>query len=289
METVHAPSSELDPILYNRTRQSSSIPERLKQQGRYHLLPLYYGLLLSDLWREGVRASGSFRFADHLYRNQASGRFGIGKVLDRIILSLPAARTMRNRYVHSRQEIIQHVKRLGPVREQVRVLAVPSGVPRDLREAAETLRTQAPELFAKVRFHAMDLDPEAHELSRPFIAEASLQERFEWHLGDALSAAAYPKEMDIVTSHGLVDFLSDDKAVRMYRNVRECLRPGGVFITSAMAPFKPTVWLLENLAELRAVYRTRPEIEAIATEAGFTDVSTYHDDVGLLTMLVARK
>jgi len=53
--------------LPNRTRQSASIPRRLVTEGKYHLLPVYALLTTSDLAREGIRNSGSFRFADHIY------------------------------------------------------------------------------------------------------------------------------------------------------------------------------------------------------------------------------
>ena len=71
--------------LPNRTRRSESIPKRLVAEGKYHLLPVYALLTTSDLAREGIRNSGSFRFADHIYRNEPSGRYGFGRVLDRVL------------------------------------------------------------------------------------------------------------------------------------------------------------------------------------------------------------
>ncbi|HEX4682464.1 MAG TPA: hypothetical protein VH277_07150, partial [Gemmatimonadaceae bacterium] len=88
--------------LANYTRQSRSIPRRLLAEGKPHLIPLYGLMLTSDLGREGILHSGSFRFADHVYRARPSGRFGVGYVLDALLLRLPAARSMRSRYVHAR-------------------------------------------------------------------------------------------------------------------------------------------------------------------------------------------
>ena len=107
--------SMLEPTLQlpNRTRRSESIPRRLVAEGKYHLLPVYALLTTSDLAREGIRNSGSFRFADHIYRNEPSGRFGVGRVLDSVLLKLRGARSMRSRFFHSRREVLRAIREIG--------------------------------------------------------------------------------------------------------------------------------------------------------------------------------
>jgi hypothetical protein len=101
------------PRLPNRTRRSESIPRRLVAEGKYHLLPVYALLTTSDLAREGIRNSGSFRFADHIYRNEPSGRYGVGRVLDSVLLKLRGARSMRSRFFHSRREVLRAIREIG--------------------------------------------------------------------------------------------------------------------------------------------------------------------------------
>src|SRR5947209_5114880 len=124
--------------LPNRTRRSASIPRRLVSEGKYHLLPVYALLTTSDLAREGIRNSGSFRFADHIYRNEPSGRFGVGRMLDGVLLKLKGARSMRSRFFHSRREILRAVSEMSGVTGEVTVVSVPCGIARDLFEVAET-------------------------------------------------------------------------------------------------------------------------------------------------------
>src|SRR5437773_12430263 len=78
------------PELYNRTRSSRSIPLGLLKRGRLLELPLYYILRESDLAREGFENSGSYQFADHIYRNVPSGKNRFGRWLDAQLLALPA-------------------------------------------------------------------------------------------------------------------------------------------------------------------------------------------------------
>src|SRR3954469_25977419 len=92
--------------LPNRTRVSRSIPRRLLGEGKLHLIPVYALLRTSDLAREGIENSGSFRFADHIYRGKPSGRYGVGLLLDTILLRLRGARSMRSRFLHSQRELL---------------------------------------------------------------------------------------------------------------------------------------------------------------------------------------
>src|SRR3954465_4223749 len=96
--------------LPNRTRVSQSIPRRLFGEGKLHLIPVYALLRTSDLAREGIENSGSFRFADHIYRGKASGRYGVGTVLDSVLLKLRGARSMRSRFFHSQRAIHEALK-----------------------------------------------------------------------------------------------------------------------------------------------------------------------------------
>ena len=71
--TIRAPRARSRCVtpLHNRTRTSESIPRKLLREGKLHLLPIYALMRTSDLAREGIENSGSYRFADHVYRNEA--------------------------------------------------------------------------------------------------------------------------------------------------------------------------------------------------------------------------
>src|SRR5688572_17037790 len=126
--------------LHNRTRTTASIPRKLLREGKLHLLPVYALMRTSDLAREGIENSGSYQFADHVYRNEASGRFGIGRALDAILLRMRGARSMRNRFYHTQNEIVAAARAFAERRSSssdesnatFRALSVPCGIARDL-------------------------------------------------------------------------------------------------------------------------------------------------------------
>jgi len=265
---------------HNRTRRSRSIPRSLARRGRFLLLPIYYAALTSDLAREAIEHSGSAEFADHIYANRASGRFGIGPLLDAVFLALPSARAFRARYGCARLELQQLVRdRDG--RRPTFVLAVPCGLARELFDIAP----QAP---PAVELHGMDLDAGLVERLRQRAAD---RPSLRFFVGDALSEAAYPKDVgyDMIISLGLTEFLDDESAGHFYSIVASRLAPGGKFVTSGLGRHRLSDFFLRQIAELDANYRGAAELCRLAQRAGFTSVATYGQAHGLLTMLVASR
>ena len=279
---------------HNRTRTAASIPRKLLRQGKLHLLPIYALMRTSDLAREGIENSGSYRFADHVYRNQPSGRFGIGRALDAVLLRMRAARSMRNRFHHTQREILAAARALESrsaadpvaVTAPFRVLSIPSGIARDLVLAAQAVERELPGVYARSTFFGVDLDSAPVELSRDL---ARRDDHYFFTRGDALDATSFPSELDVIVSTGLGEFLSDDLLVQFYRNCHDRLRPGGTFVTSSMQPDRVADYLMRQLAELHTHYRRGDEIIRWLHVAGFHEVSTRQDDVGLQTLVVARR
>lgn len=276
------------PQFHNRTRISHSIPRRLFREGKFYLIPIYYIMLTSDLAHEAIKNSGSYTFADHIYRDQPSGRFLFGTVLDAILLKLPSSRSMRMRYVYGKSEMHAVISRmhLKDDSSTLDILAVPSGLGRELFEVAEELiQIEHPQL-RRIRFFGLDLDSD-------LVAEMNKRgEAFlipiEFFSGDALNASDYPASYDMIFSTGLTEFLDDDKVEQFYRVVLSKLKAGGVFVTSGMLPHPISAYLMSNIAELHAWYRDENDLRVLAGAAGFSSVNTYKDPVGLQTMMIAR-
>lgn len=270
---------------YNRTRRSVSIPRRLFREGKVHLLPLYALLRTSDLAREGMERSGSYGFADHVYCGRPGGRLGIGKLVDAVLLHLRGARSMRSRFHHAMAEILAAARRHPPNRP-FRVLSVPCGVARELVATATILRASDPALRARMSFFGMDLDPVPLEISRGMAGGVP---GVRFIQADALDPKSYPAELDVIVSAGLGEFLDDDQLVRFYATCRSALREGGSLVTSATRRDRLTDYLMSELAELHAHYREPEEVVGLLRLAGYGEISARSDEVGLQTLLVARK
>ena len=271
----------------NRTRQSASIPRSLLRRGRVLEIPLYYALRLSDLAREGLDHSGSHRFADHIYRGEPSGTGIIGRGLDAMLLSLPAVRSFRSRYVAAREHIAALIlERLARDEGPIRVLSAPCGIPRELADAADTVRREAGSLPARVEFHGLDLDREVLAEAQAFMSTRGVP--FHVHHGDALAPDAYPRQLTAVTCTGLAEFLDDEELARLYANCHAALADGGHLITSGMQRRRLSDYLL-RLAEIRTHYRGAGDLSRLARRLPFRSVQVTTDAIGLQSILVAAK
>lgn len=264
----------------NFTRQSPSIPARLARERRYHLIPLYHLLRLSRLGAEGIENSGSFRFADHIYAGRAEGRTVIGRTLDALLLALPSARSFRNRFEHVKRVTAEAI---ASTDDSVRILTVPAGIPRDHIELAAVTERR------NVSWTCLDLDEEPLAIGKTLAREYGVAERFEWRVGDAFDRSSYPRELDIITSTGLTEFLDRDRVVRFLTLCFDALRPGGILVTSSTRRHRLSAFLMEQLAELNANYREAPEVEAILRETPFGSWTIERDAIGYQWLVVARR
>ena len=272
------------PAFHNQTRRSPSVPAKLIRQKKFHLLALYYLLITSDLAREGVQNSGSYRFADHIYAGQPRGRFVIGKVLDAILLNLKSARSLRARYVHAKAALHDLIRATAP-HAALDILAVPSGLAREFFEVIDELNQHDDPRLAQVNWHGLDLDPGLVDVLN--LKAHNYGSNMNFFVGDALNHEHYPLRYNMVVSTGLTEFLSDTDTLAFYRVVHRQLKLGGVFFTSGMEKHPVSDYLLRNLAELHTQYRSRAHLTDLIARAGFSKIETSQEE--LQTIVLATK
>jgi SAM-dependent methyltransferase len=244
-------------------------------------------LTLSDLAAEGMANGGSFRFADHLYKAEPSGRFLVGYWLDSVFMRLPAAVAFRRRYLHARDGVSVAI-RSRPRGSTVRLLTIPCGIPRDIVEAADLVHRENAALLDGVEYVGMDIDPAALDVARRFSAGSPLR-TLTFHQGNALKREEYPAgRFHFVSSTGLTEFLDDRDVRTLFANVYDALEPGGTFYTSASASDPVSIRLLE-IVNLLARYRSQSEIAALVESLPWHSVSYVADSTGLQTFVTATK
>lgn len=274
----------------NFTRRTANLPAKFRQEGRFALIPLYHILRLSDLAREGIEHSGSYRFADHVYRNEASGRGWLGRWLDRRLLNLDASQAMRSRCTQARDEMVRAFKAYLATgqAEAFRILTVPCGLPRDVRDFAALLAAESPELLHRVEYDGMDLDPAVVEAAATFLAGSAIKAP-RIAAGNALDFTGYGvRPCHFVASTGLGEFLSDENLGTLYANAFATLAPGGTFFTSATACEKRSDALLRTF-ELHSHYRSRADLERLLAAHAWAAVEFEQHATGLQTFVRAVK
>jgi SAM-dependent methyltransferase len=280
--------TNIESRMKNVTRRSRSIPRKLIRDGALHLVPLYYVVRLSDLAREGIEHSGSFRFADHIYRSTPSGRTALGRWIDARLLSMPAARAFRRRCARAQHTVRLALESFPADTQPLRVLAVPCGIPRDMIDLSRALRSENPALLSRIEYHGVDIDPLPLAVASSLTAQCGLGS-VQYHLGDALNSDAYPRlKFHVVISTGLGEFLHDDELAVFYARIHDLLEPGATFYTSATARDARSDVLL-RMAELVTTYRGPDELEWILRTLPWSRLDVTRDPSGLQTFVAAVK
>jgi 2-polyprenyl-3-methyl-5-hydroxy-6-metoxy-1,4-benzoquinol methylase len=270
---------------YNKTRQSSSIPRKLMNEGHWYLLPVYYFLITSELAHEGIKNSGSYNFADHIYENKPKGKFFVGKMLDYVLLNLESAKSLRARYIHAKKEIYNLIKTVSH-QEPIDILAVPCGLSREFFEVARELEKNNI-LHNRIHWYGIDLDEKLVETLKE--KSEKLGYKMQFMVGDALNQETYhlKKDYDMIINTGFTEFLDDEKTLCFYKIAYSHLKEGGIFFTSGMMPHKLSEYLMKNIAELHTEYRSEDALKILAQKAGFTKIHTYKDK--LQTILLGTR
>jgi cyclopropane fatty-acyl-phospholipid synthase-like methyltransferase len=167
---------------------------------------------------------------------------------------------------------------------ELKVLTLPSGIPRDLSELAAS----DPAGAKRIRYTGMDLDPEVLDAALQHLQGVDLGS-VEFLQGNALIGSSYPRErFDFIASTGLGEFLNDEDLARFYWHVFDALEPGGLFFTSATAYERKSDFLMKAF-EMEAHYRDRARVEEIFRALPWSELKLELDPSGLQTFVRARK
>lgn len=273
---------------YNRTRVSRSIPRRILREGKIHLIPLYYLLRTSCLAREAIEHSGSYLLADHIYKGEPRGRYGIGLVIDYLLLSLPSTQAFKQRYSYAKKEVLRVIKALLRVKKNIRILSVPCGIPRDFIDVCLFLRSAGLLKNTAITFLGLDLDIQALSTAKREVTRYALEPYFQFIKGDALTSGHYPKDIDMIVSTGLGEFLTAAELLKFYTIIYGALNNDGLFYTSALGKHDFSDFLLRELAEIETHYRSSLFLHSWIKTAGFRHSQTIFDSQ-LQHIILARK
>lgn len=255
-------------------------------------------LLLSTIGRlsEGIQTGFRYGFSsgemlDYVYENRARGRLLFGRLIDRFYLDTPGWRGIRER----RQNLVRTLTAIVLARRALgrptRILDLAAGPGRYLLDVAAALGTEGLEIECR------DLDERALEVGRALAAQRGLT-NVTYRKGNALDPAelvAIRPRPDVVVVSGLYEILLDDTAIRAsLAGIAALLPPDGMLVLTGQ-PRHPQLELIRNLLHHRDgspwVMRLRSveTLERWCRAAGFTDLHTTADTLGIFTITVGRK
>lgn len=247
---------------------------------------------LSDGMRIGL-ANGfdSGESLDYVYRNQAGGKLGIGKMIDRGYLDAVGWRGVRVRKAQLQGLLAARIA-AHPPGEPVRILDIAAGSARYVLETVKRFQDRRIEVTLR-DYMQYNVDN-----ARRLAGELELRMPVDVQLADAFSADSYAGlegRHDIAVVSGLYELFSDnDKVLASLQGMVRSLRPGGYLIYTAQ-PWHPQLdmiaYTLNNHRGLPWKMRPRPqaEMDALVMLAGARKVDTAIGVDGIFTVSLARK
>ncbi|CAN7388692.1 bifunctional alpha/beta hydrolase/class I SAM-dependent methyltransferase [Pseudoduganella sp. LjRoot289] len=228
---------------------------------------------------------------DYVYRNQAGGRFGLGKFMDRGYLDAVGWRGIRLRKLQLQRMLGERIAaHQGDA--PLRILDVAAGSGRYVLETLKRYQDKRIELTLR--------DYTQHNLdqARALAGQLGLNASIAYQLRDAFSADSYRTAegaYDIVIVSGLYELFSDNAPVAVsLKGIGSVLRPGAYLIYTGQ-PWHPQLDMIAlTLTSHRGTpwqMRPRPqaEIDGLVAHAGCAKVATSIGLEGIFTVSLARK
>ncbi len=243
----------------------------------------------------GYRAGfDSGTMLDYVYVNKAHGVAGIGTLIDRVYLNAIGWRAIRARRVLLKQQLHAEIERNRASSRQTRILDVAAGPGRYLQELIQECGQERDDLRVLCR----DLSPTGLAEGAQQ-AEAKGLRHLHYEQGDAFHPAPTEVQLggrpNIIVVSGLYELLLDDETIQQsLTQLYQLLEVGGaIFFTTQT--HHPQLEFIANVLPNRNgdywVMKCRPValLENWACRAGFTDVQSQYEEVGLFTVTSGRK
>ncbi len=244
---------------------------------------------------DGIRLGGDSGFdsgssLDYIYRNQPSGRFPIGKLIDWFYLNSPGWRGIRGRKQLIEELIATAIRRTSHSGRPVRILDVAAGHGRYVLDAIRDSGITPDSVLLR------DFDAGNVALGRKLAAAASFPVDFEQ--GDAFNraslAAISPKPTIAIVSGLFELFPLNDPLHECLAGLAGAIDPGGGYLIYTGQPWHPQLeFIARTLSSHRSGQpwimrrRTQEELDQLVSAAGFRKVEQRIDPNGLFTVSLA--
>ena len=231
----------------------------------------------------------SGKMIDYVYNNKPSGKFFIGKLIDKIYLQHPGWQGIRSRKENLVEDINKAIKLSLEENKSIRICDVASGPAKYILEVLEQNKN-------------IEISAEIRDLDSRWLIEAKenaqrLRLNLDYKVANALKESdfIFDKKPNIIVSSGFYDWFKDNELIKKsMKLIYDTLPKGGYFVftnqsghadlTMVNAVFKDF-----NHNPLDMTVRSAEEINSWAKEIGFTILETKTDKYGYYSNTLAIK
>jgi hypothetical protein len=245
---------------------------------------------LGGLCRKIKEGAASWEALRIIYNYEDQGSF-----VDRFwIRHMRNAQAVRNRKRIIVSELHDQCVDVIARKGTVKIISLASGSAQAVFEALKGLPPESIEVLL------IDFDPAAGPYALEMARQCGLESRVNFKQGNLLkfdrAIMIGNFKPDIIEMAGLLDYLGDDKAVKLMQKIYAVLPEGGQFVTchihdNTERDFMTQVieWGRDDGKQQPMLYRTRQELVELVREAGFTMMTVFVEPHHIHSVVVAKK
>lgn len=256
------------------------------------------GLRLGSKFSNGVKLGFDTGFdsgstLDYVYRNQPTGRGGLGRVIDQNYLQSIGWKGIRQRKVHLEELLRLAMHRLHEQQRPVRIVDIAAGHGRYILDALKGVEPRPESILLR------DYSDINVQQGSALIEQLDLDEIARFIKADAFDradlAAIDPKPTLAVVS-GLYELFASNKMVGdSLAGLAAAVEPGGYLVYTGQ-PWHPQLELIARaLTSHRAGQawvmrrRTQAEMDQLVEAAGFRKITQRIDEWGIFSVSIAQR
>jgi len=243
---------------------------------------------INTLWFDGLgkmncgikNGAASWKALDIIYNHVFNWR----NPFDDFWIGMMNAQAVRNRFKLVRQEVRRAIMRFQNQGE-VRIISLACG-------SAEAIIKVIAEYKAKgviVRALLVDRDETALEYAKNLAIACGVIDRVETRK-DSVSRVIQISEgfrPHIIEMLGLLDYIQQDKAIRLAEKIKQSLEPNGLFLTCNIKNNPEKMFLL-TVIDWWMIYRTPQELADVAMKSGFSNFRVVYEPLEIHGILIAE-
>ena len=251
-------------------------------------------LLTSKLGRQSVlgEASTGYNF-DHMYVNKAQGIVWLGKVVDFILLHLPAVKATRARKANIIKILSTEIEARKKNGENTRIMDVACGAGRYLAEIEKK--------FPNIEIIGVDYDFKSIKLGRSIAQSYSISEtKLRYFKGNVFQLDHLKKmgkkinwQPHIILASGLIEYLDDQKMKDAFLQIYNGLADQSLFVLFNQQA-NPSRKLMEKVCTTKdgawiLYYRQPGVVKTELLKVGFKHIQIHTDKWSMYNLLIVRK
>ena len=272
-EKVCASFRTLCLLMHQEIGDSASVPQPIKDacgaQMQCELLPY---LLLTHtaerLYSKPRGYAGDFMSIAEIYRNQPAGSGRVGALIDRCFLDAPPAIAVQNRCQLLADDILRTMS-FNSSNGPVYITSLACGPAAEIFDVFQQLSDPT-----RLHVSLIDIDYQALAYVDAQVTRHKVRRQIRLHQGHLMHLATGQQRLDLpvqdlVYSIGLIDYLSDERAVALIDWIHTLLRPGGRVILGNFHPRNPTKALMDYVLDWKLIHRSEAEMDRLYMQSAF--------------------